>query len=443
MTTSGSDGRDAVGEQRPEVLVHELGWSEDVGDVLAAVERVEGRKAYSLRAGHEVIDAAALVHHEVEALGDLALQTRRPGLRYAAVGSRVRAGRPVALDGQRRERGDAVREQRPEVLVHELGCSEDVGHILPVAQRVEGRDVPALRAGREVLDAAPCVDDEAEANGDVAAQAVRGGAGRFLLAEPHPVDALAAAVRRGHGHRDLGEVLQGNLVALGSLVGIGRVDVDHRVVLRSLGGDRRLRDAVVHDGLVLRTTAAVEPADVDAAEGEGGEARVDGIRHVVAVDPGVAFVGDVHHVAVGPEAARAVVAGLRQLLELLVTDALEVLRFRVFGRRPLGCGQAVGEEPLGAVVGDPDGDAVGPDAVGVVVGGGELVLGEQLAAREVVGEEAVLPAVEHPHRLPVGPDTARIAVALGQRDVRVREALAAREVVGEEPLAVAVGDPGG
>ena len=135
--------------------------------------------------------------------------------------------------------------------------------------------------------------------------------------------------------------------------------------------------------------AGIELADVDAAERERGEAGVDGVGHVVAVDAVVALVGDVHHVPVGPETARAVVAGPAQhrLGELLVADALEVLRFRVFGCGPLGRGQAVGEEPLRPVVGDPHGHAVGPDAAGVVVGGVEGVLGEQFAAREVVGEE--------------------------------------------------------
>ena len=172
-----------------------------------------------------------------------------------------------------------------------------------------------------------------------------------------------------------------------------------------------------------------ELADVHAAERERRQPRVDRVGHVVAVDLGVARVRHVHDVAVRPEAARAVVAGLRQLLELLVTDALEVLRFGVLGRgrfRPRG--QAVGEEPLRAVVGDPDGDAVGPDAVRVAVGGGELVLGEQVASGEVVGEEAVLPTVEHPHRLVAGPDAARVAVAV--RRVRCRAPRGARRCRG-------------
>ena len=168
---------------------------------------------------------------------------------------------------------------------------------------------------------------------------------------------------------------------------------------------------------------------------------VDRVGHVVAVDAVVALVGDVHHVAVGPDAARAVVAGPAQLAELLVADAIEVLRFGVLGRGPRGRGQAVGEEPLRPVVGDPHGHAVGPDAAGVAVGGVEGVLGEQFAALEVVGEERVGAAVQHPHRLLVGPDAARITVLARQLELALLEALPRGEVVGEEPFPAAVGDP--
>ena len=199
--------------------------------------------------------------------------------------------------------------------------------------------------------------------------------------------------------------------------------------------------------LLVLGIAAGELADVHAAERERGETGVDGVGHVVAVDAVVALVGDVHHVAVGPDAARAVVAGLRQLRELLVADALEfpgvVVRVLLAGVRL--CirqhGQAVGDEALRPVVGDPDGDAVGPDAAGVVVGGVELVLGEQFAALEGVGEERVGAAVQHPHRLLVRPDAARIAVARGERELALLQALPRGEVVGEEPFPAAVGDP--
>ena len=93
------------------------------------------------------------------------------------------------------------------------------------------------------------------------------------------------------------------------------------------------------------------------------------------------------------------------------------------------------------MVGDPEGDAVEEEAAWVVVGVVQGVLRERLAAREVVGEEALLPTVEHPHRQGVGPDAARIAVTVGECDVALGEALAGLEVVGEQLLLAAVGDP--
>ena len=252
-----------------------------------------------------------------------------------------------------------------------------------------------------------------------------------------------AAVLRGDGDGDVAEVLEGDLVAVRvAAVGIGRVNGDGRAALHRLRLDRRLRHAVRHYSLVVRS-AGIELPDVDAAEGEGRETRVDRVRHVVGVDAVVALVGHIHHVAVRPDAPRAVVAGPAQQAELLVADALEFLRFRIFGRGPLGCGQAVGEELFPPVVGDPHGHAVRPDAVGVAVGGVELILAEQLAAPEVVGEERAGAAVQHPHRLSVRPDAARIAVALGQRELALLEALPRGEVVGEEAFPAAVGDPHG
>ena len=184
-----------------------------------------------------------------------------------------------------------------------------------------------------------------------------------------------------------------------------------------------------------------ELAEVDAAELQRGQPGVDRVRHVVAVDLGVVRVGDVHHAAVGPDAARAVVAGPAQLAELLVTDSSEV--FRALRRLVREHGQAVGEEAFRVVVGDPDGEAVGPDVVWVVVGGVEAVLGEQVAAREVVGEEGVIAVIEHPHRRSVGPDAAWVVVVGVQCEVGVGEALAAGEVVREELVPAAVGDPDG
>ena len=71
----------------------------------------------------------------------------------------------------------------------------------------------------------------------------------------------------------------------------------------------------------------------------------------------------------------------------------------------------------------------------------EGVLAELFAALEVVGEERVGAAVQHPHRLLVGPDAARIAVLARQLELALLDALPVREAVGEEALAAAVGDP--
>ena len=56
-------------------------------------------------------------------------------------------------------------------------------------------------------------------------------------------------------------------MALGSLVGIGRVDVDIGAALQRLGLDGRLRHAFVRSALVVRAVA-VELPEVDAAERE-------------------------------------------------------------------------------------------------------------------------------------------------------------------------------
>ena len=217
-------------------------------------------------------------------------------------------------------------------------------------QEVEGRDVPALGAGHEALDAAPCVDDEAEAHSDGAAQAVGPGLARRLplpVSQHHAVNAHAAAVRRRHRDGDHVDAIERHLVALGLRVGVGveRVDVDRRGALHRGGHDRGLRHACGDDGVVLGA-ARVELPDADAPERERRQTRDDGVGHVVGVDLRVALVGDVHHIAVRPDAARAIVAGLRQLLEVLDRNAIErpapiggVLALRP-GRHP------VGEEPL-------------------------------------------------------------------------------------------------
>ena len=237
-------------------------------------------------------------------------------------------------------------------------------------------------------------------------------------------------------------------------VGIGRLNADISAALHRCRLHGRLRhtlrcphalaaDALADDALVVGA-AGVELPEVDACEREGAEAGVDGVRHVVAVDPAVALVGHVHHVAVGPDAARAVVAGPAQLRELLV--AAHAFELEVLGRGVLlrvEPGEAVGEEALGDVIGDPDADAVGPDAVRVAVCGVERVLREQFAACEVVGEEGVVAAIEHPDRRAGRPDAAWVVVVGVQCEVGVGEALAAREGVCEELVLAAVGDPDG
>ena len=56
----------------------------------------------------------------------------------------------------------------------------------------------------------------------------------------------------------------------------------------------------------------------------------------------------------------------------------------------------------------------------------------------MVGEEAALAAVRHPHRLPVGPETARGAVRVGEFELVRLDALAGLEVVGEDTVGGAV-----
>ena len=215
-------------------------------------------------------------------------------------------------------------------------------------------------------------DDEAEADADGTAQAARRRPGRVRLGEAHAVDALAAAVGGGHGDRDLPDSGECDLVAVGLPVGVGGLDVDARVGLHGLRRDGCCGHAIARDALVL-PARGVELAEVDTVEGQRGEARADGVGHVVAVDLVVVLVGHVQHRAVRPDAARAVVADAAGLLELLVDHSLEGQWFlgRLGGRR----GQAVGEEALRAVVGDPDGDPVRPDAARVPVGVIEGVLG--------------------------------------------------------------------
>ena len=85
----------------------------------------------------------------------------------------------------------AVGEQIEERLVRELRGSEDVGHPLAVGEDIDCRDGPLLGAGDQLLDTAPLEDDEAEALGDVAAQALR------PRLRPSAVQLITERVRRG------------------------------------------------------------------------------------------------------------------------------------------------------------------------------------------------------------------------------------------------------
>ena len=111
-------------------------------------------------------------------------------------------------------------------------------------------------------------------------------------------------------------------MAVRFLVGVGRVDGDIRAALQRLRIHGRLRHALVWDSLVVGAVA-VELPDVNGAQGERGKACVNDVGDVVGVNLIVALVGHVHDVAVGPDAARAVVAGAVQLPEVLITDAFE------------------------------------------------------------------------------------------------------------------------
>ena len=80
---------------------------------------------------------------------------------------------------------------------------------------------------------------------------------------------------------------------------------------------------------------------------------------------------------------------------------------------------------------------------GFVVGVVQGVLREELSAGQLVGEEGVLAAVEHPEGLAVGPDATGVGVAFSECDVARGEPVSAGEVVREQPVLAAVGDPDG
>ena len=107
------------------------------------------------------------VHDRADFVGRL---YRSAAWRAALLGVR---GEALALGHQRRDGGKPVGGQLPELDVHEFRRSEDVGDPRAAPQHVQGRDVQRPRACIEVSDATSLIEDEAEARGDVAAQALR------------------------------------------------------------------------------------------------------------------------------------------------------------------------------------------------------------------------------------------------------------------------------
>ena len=94
--------------------------------------------------------------------------------------------------------------------------------------------------------------------------------------------------------------------------------------------------------------------------------------------------------------------------------------------------ELVGKQPLGAVIGDPQGDAVRPDPAGALVELVERVLSQELSGLQAIDEQRVLDAVDDVDHLGIGPDSARIAVALGEFEFARFVSLTALKDVGEE-----------
>ena len=283
-------------------------------------------------------------------------------------------------------------------------------------------------------------------DGDVDGGGLRG----CFSGEGHAVGSGAGVVRGGHCDGDLCEVVERDLVT----VAVG-FDLDVGLGLCCLGCHDSVDCAVVGDSGVV-DAVGVELAEVDAAERQRSEARVDSVGHVVGVDAAAPLVNDIHEVAVRPDTSGAVVAGTGKLPELLAGDTLKELRR--FAARPgvsglaarpgvLDCdrlcgrvGQAVGEDAFGGVVRDPNSDTVRPQAAGVAVVVVEQIVAEQPPAPQVIGEQRLL-LVKHPQDLTVGPDTASVAVGPAKHDLAPDETVAAVEVVDEDPVLAAVRNP--
>ena len=79
-----------------------------------------------------------------------------------------------------------------------------------------------------------------------------------------------------------------------------------------------------------------------------------------------------------------------------------------------------------------------PRAVRFAFGECDVALGEALAGRKVVGEEAVTPAVGDPEDRAIGPHAPGRAVGLVELELAALHALAGREVVGVDGIVGAV-----
>ena len=176
--------------------------------------------------------------------------------------------------------------------------------------------------------------------------------------------------------------------------------------------------------------AAREVANLHADQHQPGEAGVRTRAELGGEEDAVGGeVADVDQASVGPETTRLSV--LVADPELLVTDAHEVVSL-----------QLIREQPRAAPLGDQDHVPIRPEPVRVVVGRIERVDAERFPGRKVVAEETVRAAIQHPHRVAVGPDASGVGVAFVEPDVPLRKRRPGLHVVGEDPVLPAVGDPG-
>ena len=121
--------------------------------------------------------------------------------------------------------------------------------------------------------------------------------------------------------------------------------------------------------------------DLYRAQRQRGQTRVESRPAGCSYRLSVLCIGDQQHREVRPDAPRVSIARFEQgaEAELLLFEALE-----------LAIHNSVGEHALGAVVGNPDRDAVGPDAPRTAVERVKLVLRQQRAAGQAVDEQPSL-----------------------------------------------------